>query len=576
MTQTLRFLLFTALLTSCAQTEKKDVFSRFKDASAAGKECGKELNRLPRQSGPTWSPDSKGKVESAFTLCLTTYSQIDTHAASLEYLKAMFTRLDIPLKASVDNNSSRVIAYVNASKESKAPESVLMVHSTELVNSQIVAHEGKSDYMWGQQKVDIKSVGMMQIMALVFAKKSEKPFKKNLVFIATENGQFKDALEMFPRAEVILNEGGTGFTKQDKEVFLIGSEQKGGAWLKIKHKSPTRLLSHLDQLMAVFTPHEPQDFKEPGKCRLTSFTTYDQKINSIPYKVDLELNCKGVNELLVGQAFAHQDVTFLGKKTDSSYFISLEMNTSYQSTNLGRLSALQVAAQGLQKLSVIPYRDWSFEEPKFYKHVRTPASADFVKTVKNIYPSASPWGDLLWELDSAGEWSQVKNDLSPDKRDGPEKMFRTSCHWTGFDAHANGAEAYVDCRLIHTGFVKGNTQPHANLFIKQLKEQAHDAQLNIEVVKGWDYIASDSKGEFVDIMKQEIKKEFPKATTSTWLAPVSIAPETSLEKKKIPSYGFYPVLHEDFLDTNVQRSFPAQQTYSANRIYSGVVSRLSN
>jgi hypothetical protein len=575
MKQLVRIFSAAFLLISCTQIEKKeDGFSRFQAAATSGKGCGKALNSLPKQDGPTWSEKSRGDVESAFNLCLTEYSQIETHASSLEFLKSVFQRLNIPMKEISDNNHSRVIAFVNA--KDKSAESVLMVHPTELVNGQMVAREGKEEYMWGQQKLDIKSVGVMQMMALVFAQKSTKPFKKNLVFVATEDGQFKDALVMFPKAQVILNEGGTGFSKQHKDVFLIGSEQKGGAWLRIKHKNPARLLSHLDQLMAVFLPHDPQDFKDPGKCRLTSFTTHDQKINSIPYKVDLELSCKGMSEFLVGKAFAHQDVSFLGKRTDNNYFISLETNLGSGNNSLGRVSALQIAAEGLQKLSVIPYRDWSFEEPKFYKHVRTPASADFVKTVKEIYPSASPWGDLLWELDSSGEWSQVKNDLSPDKRDGPEKMFRTSCHWTGFDVHSGGAEAFVDCRLVHTGFVKGNTQPHANLFIKQLKEQAKDAQLSIEVLKGWDYVASDSKSEAVKIMRQEIQKEFPKAHTSTWVSPVSMVLETP-EKHKIPSYGFNPVIREDFLDINPsEHSFPAQQVFSANKIYSATVTRLAN
>ena len=133
--------------------------------------------------------------------------------------------------------------------------------------------------------------------------------------------------------------------------------------------------------------------------------------------------------------------------------MSLEL--SYPKENhLGKISALQVAAQGLQKLSIIPYRDWSFEEPAFYKHVRTPASVSFVKTVKDVYPQHSEWGDLLWELDGSGEWSQVRRDITPDKRDGPEKLFRTACHWTSFEFKTTGAEASIDCRLIHTGFMK--------------------------------------------------------------------------------------------------------------------------
>jgi len=553
---------------SCStQTGNQDGFTRFKAASDIGESCGSYLKKIPSQDGATWSDSSRQSVEFAFNYCLTEYSALKTHASSLEFLKAVFTKLGIAHEQTTSKDSSRLIAY---SDKDTSKETILMVHSTDLVNSQMVGEDGKSAYLWGQQTMDVKAIGIMQVLAMVFVQKSKTPMAKNLVFVATENGQFHDALDKFPHAEVILNEGGYGFSKQNKDVFLIGSEQKGGAWLKLKHKSPNRLLSHLDQLMAVFLPHDPQDFREPGKCQLLSFSTLEQKVNTIPYKVDLQLSCRGVPDLQVGQAFAHQDVSYVGRKIEGVYHVSLELAYPKEN-NLGRLSALQVAAQGLQKLSVIPYRDWSFEEPKFYQHVRTPASADFVKTVKDVYSEQSPWGDLLWELDGSGNWSQ--SSVAPDKRDGPEKMFRTACSWTGFDSSSEGAEAYVDCRLIHTGFMKNTTQPQAELFIKQLREKAHDPQLQVELIKGWDYVASNPKSEFVQIMKQEIQKEYPQAHTSTWLAPASLALETK-EAQKIPSYGFFPVLKDDFLDASSDKSFPAQQAFTANKIYSGTIARL--
>jgi hypothetical protein len=204
--------------------------------------------------------------------------------------------------------------------------------------------------------------------------------------------------------------------------------------------------------------------------------------------------------------------------------------------------------------------------------MRTPASADFVKTVKDVYPQQSAWGDLLWELDSSGEWSQ--SSVTPDKRDGPEKMFRTACSWTGFESTPEGAEAYVDCRLIHTGFMKNNTQPHAEMFIKQLREKARDPQLKVELIKGWNYVASNPKSEFVHVMREEIQKEYPSAHTSTWLAPASLALEAQ-DAQKIPSYGFFPVLKDDFLDGGSEKSFPAQQVFTANKIYSGTIARLA-
>jgi hypothetical protein len=557
---------------SCAtDIVKKDGFDRFQTASSSGYECGRLLRKLPKQEGITWGESSRQAVEFAFTTCLRNYTSTDTHASSLEFFKAVFKEMGLVYEEVGLANSARLITYFE--KNPKKP-SVLIVHSTDVANSQMVGLEGDSTAMWGQQKNDVKSIGAMQLMALAFASKSKNPSNKNIVFLATENGQTKEALKMFPSVQMILNEGGYGFHKHNKNVFLIGAEQKGGAWLKFKHKSATRLLSHLDQLMAVFLPHEPQDFKDPGKCQIKTFHTAEQTINTIPYKVDLELRCKGLSELAVGKAFVHQDVSIIGKRDQNNYSVALEL--SYPKENsMGKISALQIAAQGLQKLSVIPYRDWSFEEPQFYKHMRTPTSVNFVKTVKNVYSQQSAWGDLLWELDASGEWSQVRRGIAPDKRDGPEKMFRTSCHWTGFEATENSAEAFVDCRLIHTGFMKNINESHAQVFLKQLKTKARDPHLQIEMVRGWNYLASDTQSPYVKIMKEEIQKEYPSSQTGTWLSPVSLVIDSE-ENRKLPTYGFYPVIKEDFLETQQEKTFPQQQIFSANKIYSGTLHRFTH
>lgn len=566
----LSLLLFAISCTS--DIVKKDGFDRFQTASSSGSECGRLLKKLPKQKGTTWSDSSQQAVEFAFTACLRTYSSTDTHASSLEFFKAVFKEMGLKYEEVGLANSARVIAYFD--KNPKSP-SVLIVHSTDLANSQLVGLEGHSaSSMWGQQKNDVKSIGVMQLMALAFANKSKSPSNKNLVFLATENGQTKEALKMFPSVQMVLNEGGYGFSKQNKSVFLIGAEQKGGAWLKFKHKSATRLLSHLDQLMAVFLPHDPQDFKDPGKCQIKSFRTVEQTINTIPYKVELELRCKGLTEMVIGKAFVHQDVSILGKRDGNTYTVSLEL-TYPKENSMGRISALQVAAQGLQKLSIIPYRDWSFEEPQFYKHMRTPASVQFVKTVKDVYPQQSIWGDLLWELDASGEWSQVRQGMAADKRDGPEKMFRTSCHWTGFEANESSAEAFVDCRLIHTGFMKNISESQAQVFLKQLLTKARDPNLKIEMIRGWNYLASDTQSPYVKIMKEEIQKEYPTSQTGTWLSPVSTVVDTE-ENKKLPTYGFYPVIKEDFLETPQEKAFPQQQIFTANKIYSGTIHRFTH
>ena len=154
----MKLLKFSVLLVaiSCASDiVKKDGFDRFQNASSSGNECGRLLKKLPKQEGTTWGESSRQSVEFAFTTCLRTYSATDTHASSLEFFKGVFREMGLKFEEVGLANSARVIAYFE--KTTKKP-SVLIVHSTDVGNSQLVGQEGNaSASMWGQQKNDVKS-----------------------------------------------------------------------------------------------------------------------------------------------------------------------------------------------------------------------------------------------------------------------------------------------------------------------------------------------------------------------------------------------------------------------------------
>lgn len=564
-------LFFSLIFISCSHQKVQDGYDSYKTAFKNGQRCGDSIDDLPSQSEQeSWSEGSGKKVKDVFMSCLKSYMTLESHAQSLEFFKEAFKELDIKAEKISLGPKSHLVAHLD-SADPKA-KTVILFHPTNLINGQLVSQEGApTRYMWGQKKIDVRSMGILQIFSMAFAKLKKAPLKKNLIFIAANHGNLEKILTNYPNAEVVLNEGGYSFEKHHKKIFLLGTEQKGGAWLRLTHKNPGLLMSHLDQLMAVFLPHEPRDFKGPSPCQLISFSTFDQKVNVVPYKVDLELDCKNLNELQVGKAFSHQNVSFLGKKVGDRYYVSIELSYTQQE-KLGEISALQVAAQGLQRLSIIPYRDWSFEEPGFYSHQRTPASEDFAKKLKEVYSTQSAWGDLLWEFAARREWASMQRYVPPDKKGGPERLFRTTCHWTGFDYNAGRAEAYVDCRLLHTGVVNGS---QAQYFANQLQKNSKDPNLNIQVVKGWNYIKSDNKSSIVNIIKQEVKKNYPKAFISSWITPASLGATYQVStNKKIPSYGVYPVLMEDFLEKQNEDYFPESQAYKANKIYSGIVSRL--
>lgn len=554
----------------CTTSQNKDGFTRFQEAADAGRACGKLLKKLPMQKeSETWSLAQQQSVEFAYNSCFLGYRDLTSHMSAVEFVKTVFVELNVPHFEKVEKGSALVVGSLDTKSEK---ESVIMVHATDMINAQMVNQGEKLNFLWGQSSVHSRSLGILQLMALAFAQKQNKEtLKYNLALVVTEQGQWNSVANDFKKINLVLNEGGHAFTKQNKNMFLLGSEQKGGAWLRLRHKSPPRLLSHLDNLLAVFMPHEPRDFSGPGKCHLVAFNTSDEKINVIPNRVELTLDCKRAKTPNLAHAFSHENVSVQSRTEGSIHKFTLEI--AYPKENkYGQLSALQVAAQGLQKLAIIPFRDWSFEEPKFYGHQRTPASISFVKKAKSVYPQQSDWGSLLWELDESGEWSKVSAQISPEKKDGPEKLFRTTCSWSGFHSDQEGSEALVDCRLARSSSPAHESEDQeAQAFIKAINKRAKDPSLKIEMIKGWNSVSSANNHRFIDLAKQQIQKIYPTSETTTWMSPASTILHSN--KNKIPTYGFNPILREDILETN-DKFISADQVFTANQIYSGVISSL--
>lgn len=563
--------ILSLFLFSCVSSQK-DGYTRFKEAANSGQSCGKVLKKLPfSKDSQTWTAAQQQSVEFAYNTCLMAYRDLATHASSIEFVKTVFQELGLPFKESTEKGS---VSLVGSLEPASDKETVMMVHATEMNSAQMINHGEKINSLWGQTSSSSRALGVLQMMALAFAQKQPaSEHKYNLALAVTEQGQWKSVASDFKKINIVLNEGGHAFSKQNKNMFLIGSEQKGGAWLRVRHKSPDRLLNHLDTLLAVFMPHEPRDFNGPSKCQMVSLNTIDQKINVIPNHVELTVKCKGVSTTALGQAFSHSNVSIQIRPDGNMYKITLEI-AHPKENKYGQISALQLAAQGLQKLSIIPFRDWSFEEPKFYGHQRTPASIGFVNKAKNVYPQQSDWGGLLWDLDGNDQWSDVASEIGADKKDGPEKLFRTSCSWTGFHADLEGAEALVDCRLARSSSRNGVSEDQdAKDLIASIKARAKDPSLDIELMKGWNSVASESNHKFIDFAKDQIKKIYPSSETTTWMSPSATVVYS--DKSKIPTYGFNPIIRDDILEIN-DKTISQDQIFTANQIYSGAISKLLN
>lgn len=99
-------------------------------------------------------------------------------------------------------------------------------------------------YIWGRGSLDMKGMAIMELVALLGAKREGIRLGRDVVFLAVADeeagGQLgaKYIIEKDPAAidaHVVINEGGFINTNlvADMPFFLIGSGEKSGAWLKL-------------------------------------------------------------------------------------------------------------------------------------------------------------------------------------------------------------------------------------------------------------------------------------------------------------------------------------------------------
>jgi acetylornithine deacetylase/succinyl-diaminopimelate desuccinylase-like protein len=185
---------------------------------------------------------------------LSRYIQIDTtnppgnETEGAAFLKEILAREGIPGEL-VESESGRgsLIARLQGDG-SRAP--LLLLSHIDVVP----AEKGKWSYppfsgkvvegeIWGRGALDCKSLGIMQAMVLILAKRSGLPLQRDVVLAATADEErggtfgvdwlFQHRPDLL-KAEAVLNEGGgVGMSRNGKNFYLCQVAEKGPCWLRL-------------------------------------------------------------------------------------------------------------------------------------------------------------------------------------------------------------------------------------------------------------------------------------------------------------------------------------------------------
>jgi acetylornithine deacetylase/succinyl-diaminopimelate desuccinylase-like protein len=192
-------------------------------------------------------------IEREATDLLSEYIQIDStnppgnERKAIEFLKGFLKKEGLPVAIrGADSERPNLISRIASARD---PRGLMLLHHCDVVGADprewtMPPFGGivKDGYLYGRGALDMKGMGIMELMAFVLAKREKLPLRKDLVLVVTcdeetgsQNGAEYLAKNHAPELEAawLLNEGGSGWKMGDWEAVLLGFGEKGPLWLRL-------------------------------------------------------------------------------------------------------------------------------------------------------------------------------------------------------------------------------------------------------------------------------------------------------------------------------------------------------
>jgi acetylornithine deacetylase/succinyl-diaminopimelate desuccinylase-like protein len=189
---------------------------------------------------------------------LSQYIQIDTtnppgnEDQAVQFFADIFDREKIKYKTYESKSQRKSIRAVLPGSGEK--EAIILLNHMDVVpvnedewSFSPFGGEIRDGYIHGRGALDMKGLGIMELMAFLAMKREGVALNRDLIFLAAadeETGGSQGVgylLDNHPddfKADLVINEGGFGITNvlPDRPVLMIASAEKGVCWLKLTRK----------------------------------------------------------------------------------------------------------------------------------------------------------------------------------------------------------------------------------------------------------------------------------------------------------------------------------------------------
>ncbi len=430
-------------------------------------------------------------------------------------------------------------------------------------------------FIWGRGALDMKSISVMQFVSMAVLKAAKESITKDIHFLAVADeeqeaiGAIETLKEIQPNkklealmgAKGLLNEGGfgaEGVLGKNTVMHVVGTQEKGGAWLNVTHDSVNGLMSAIQKMTMVQIPDSRrwlERFRGQRQsrfgCKVVKLFTPQAKFNVVPSKIEIDFDCTDEPDAFeIEETFrsGFDHVTVSSDKKENKLHLTVATASSSHGSLSLNASALDVVLTGLIRTGMVKQK--YFPQSDLFDYVQTSATKDLLNTTGAnhnlrifgwpLIPNFSHLGDAIHFIGfiERNILGIIGNQLSS------ERLFRTSCSWTGLDyTEGSTANAMIDCRILKT--------KEGHVFVTQIQELLADQNATVKGVHMWDFSSSEKTEPLFKAIEDVIREastEEVKHYPTSYLSPAG-SDMTYFRNPKIvgvdlapiPSYGFFPM-----------------------------------
>ncbi len=291
----------------------------------------------------------------------------------------------------------------------------------------------KDGYLWGRGALDMKGMGILELMAMLALKREGTPLKADVIFLGTADEEAGGAMgagfmvkqhpELFKHAGVVLNEGGYIATDEDGKLRYYGASaaEKIPFWLKLTatgtpgHGSRPRPDSAVIKLIEAL--HRVVAYQTALKVEPIVQKFYAETADLDPAPERRE-RLSDLTESLKDPAFAAQFTKDLRGNAEVRNTISITMLEGSSKINV-----IPAEASAQLDVRLLPSQD----PEQFLSELRRVIADDSIKIeiVLSFPPSSSPTNSEFFKV-----LQEVANGFDPGARvTTPLVSGFTDCHY---------------------------------------------------------------------------------------------------------------------------------------------------